>query len=100
MNVRVNIRPIAARILVRRDPPTEKIGSIIIPENARDKLTRGTVIAVGPGKVLDSGRRVEPTLKVGDRIIFGKYSGCDFEQDREERLFMTEEEVLGVIEDE
>jgi chaperonin GroES len=94
------IRPLNDRILVRRDPPTEKTnGGIIIPDNAKEPLTIGTVLAVGPGKVMKDGRRVEPSLKVGDRIVFGKYSGSEFEQDGERRIFMTEDEIQGTLEE-
>jgi chaperonin GroES len=96
----MKIRPIQNRVLVRRDPPTETTkGGIIIPDNAKEKLTRGTVLAVGPGKRTSAGVLIETTLKVGDKVVFGKYSGSDFEQDDEERVFMPEEDVLGVIEE-
>jgi len=96
----MKIRPIHNRVLVQRDPPTETTkGGIIIPDNAKEKITKGTVIAIGPGKATDSGRFVETTLKVGDRIIFGKYSGSEFEEHGDTRLFMPEDEILGVIEE-
>ena len=93
------IRPMNDRVLVRRDPPTEKIGSIIVPDNAKEPLTRGTVLAVGPGKVGKNGQRIEPSVKTGDHIIFGKYSGSDFEQDGEKRMFMNEDEIYAVVEE-
>jgi chaperonin GroES len=96
----MKILPIQNRVLVKRDTPTEKIGSIIVPDTAKVPVTRGTVLAVGPGKVLDNGRRIEPTVKTGDKILFGKYSGSEFEDDGEKRLFMTEDEILGVVEEE
>jgi chaperonin GroES len=96
----MNIRPIGDRVLVRRDSAEEKTqGGIIIPDNAKEPLTRGTVLAVGPGRVLDNGARLEPTLKTGDHILFGKYSGSDFENDGEKRIFMREKDILGVIEE-
>lgn len=94
------ILPMNDRVLVHRDPPEDTTKSgIVIPDIAKEKLNRGTVIAVGPGKVLDSGRRVEPLVKTGDRVLFGKYSGSEFESEGEQRLFLTSEEILGVIEE-
>src|SRR4029077_15791803 len=96
----MKIRPINDRVLVRRDDAeaTSK-GGIIIPDNAKEPLTRGTVLAVGPGKALDGGGRLEPRVKAGDRVVFGKYSGSEFEHDGEKRMFMNEEDILGVIEE-
>lgn len=95
----MKIIPLQDRLLVKRDDAESKIGSIIIPDNAKEPVTRGVVLAVGPGRVLDSGARIEPRLKAGDKVIFGKYSGSEFENDGEKRIFMKEEDVLGVIED-
>lgn len=98
----MKIRPIRNLLLVKRDPPTEKTaGGIIVPEQAREKLTRGTVLAAGPGTLDTSGRFVETELKKGDRIVFGKYSGNEMEhRGEQDQIFMTEDEVLGVIEEE
>jgi chaperonin GroES len=98
----MKIRPIQNRILVRRDPPTDVTkGGIIIPDNAKQKLTKGTVLAVGKGKMSDRGHFIETTLKVGDRIVFGKYSGSEVEnRGEEDSIFMVEDEILGVIEGE
>ena len=97
----MKIRPLSDRVLVRRDSADEKTkGGIIIPDNAKEPLTRGTVLAAGPGRLLDDGRRLEPMVKTGDHILFGKYSGSEFEHDNEKRIFMKEEDILGVIEDE
>jgi chaperonin GroES len=98
----MKIRPIQDRVLVRRDPPTSKTkGGIVIPDSAQSKLTRGTVLAIGRGKISESGRFVETTLKTGDRVVFGKYSGSEIEhRGEEDQIFMTEDEILGVIEDE
>jgi len=96
----MKIRPIMNRVLVKRHAPEEKSkGGIIIPDNAKEKLTVGTVIAVGRGKVLDNGRLVEPEVKAGDKIVFGKYSGSEFQDQGDDRLFMSEDEILGVIEE-
>jgi len=97
----MKVRPIQNRVLVKRDPPTDQTkGGIVIPDIAKEPLTRGTVLAVGPGKVLDDGTRIPLELKAGDKIIFGKYSGSEFEHDGERRMFMTEDEILAVIDEE
>jgi len=98
----MKIRPIHNRIQVRRDPPTDVTkGGIYIPDVAKNKLTKGTVVAVGRGKMSEYGHFIETTLKVGDRIVFGKYSGSEVEsRGDDDMIFMPEDEVLGVIEEE
>jgi chaperonin GroES len=98
----MKIRPIQNRVQVRRDPPTDVTkGGIVIPDAAKDKLTRGTVVAVGRGRMSEKGHFIETTLKVGDRVVFGKYSGSEVQSYGDEDLiFMTEDEILGVIEEE
>ena|SRR6185369_5290717 len=98
----MKIRPIQDRILVKRDPPKDKTaGGLIIPYVAKEKLTIGTVIAAGRGKLSKSGYFVETSLKPGDRIVFGKYSGSEVEhRGEDDQIFMTEDEILGVIEEE
>lgn len=97
----MKINPQNDWVLVKRDMTEEKTKSgIYIPDTAREPLTRGEVIAVGPGKVFSNGRRQEPGVKQGDRVVFGKYSGSEFEHDGEKRMFMKEEEIYGVIEEE
>jgi chaperonin GroES len=94
------VRPLGDRVIVEVDdsPDTTK-GGIIIPENAKEPLTRGVVIAAGPGKVID-GKMREVTVKVGDRVLFGKYSGSDVDnEDRKPYKIMPEDDLLGVIED-
>jgi len=95
----MTLRPLHDRILVKRIEEKEQIrGGIIIPDTAKEKPQEGEVIAVGQGKVLDNGTRVEMALKAGDRVLFGKYSGSEVKLDGEEFLIMREDEVLGVIE--
>lgn len=95
----VTLRPLHDRILVKRIEEKEQIrGGIIIPDTAKEKPQEGEVIAVGQGKVLDNGTRVEMALKAGDRVLFGKYSGSEVKLDGEEYLIMREDEVLGVVE--
>jgi len=74
-----------------------KKGGIIIPDTAKEKPQEGEVIAVGDGKVLDNGTKVTPEVKVGNKILFGKYSGTDIKIDGEEMLILREDEVLAVI---
>lgn len=96
------INPIGNRVLLQRDNPkdTTESGLIVIPDVAKEKLTVGKVWAVGPGRVLESGKRVEPMIKKGDRVLFGKYSGNEFELDGEKNLLlMTEDDIYGVLEE-
>lgn len=93
------IRPLHDRVIVKRVEEKEQMrGGIIIPDTAKEKPQEGEVVAVGQGKVLDNGTRLEMALKAGDRILFGKYSGTEVKIDGEEFLIMREDEVLGVIE--
>ncbi len=95
----MNIRPLQDRILIRRlDSEEEMRGGIVIPDTAKEKPQEGEVVAVGDGKVLDSGQKLEMTVKVGDRILFGKYAGTEVKIDDEELLIMREDEVLGILE--
>jgi chaperonin GroES len=93
------IRPLHDRILVKRVKEEEKTkGGIIIPDTAKEKPVEGKVIAVGNGKILESGDVRKLDVKAGDRILFGKYSGTEVKIDGEEHLILREEDVLGVIE--
>jgi chaperonin GroES len=93
------VRPLHDRILVQRlDEGEQQVGGIIIPDSAREKPQRGTVIAAGNGKVRDDGDRVKLDVKAGDTILFGKYSGQEIKLDGMEYLIMKEEEVLAAIE--
>ena len=95
----MNIRPLHDRVIVKRTQEEEKTkGGIIIPDSAKEKPIEGEVIAVGGGKVLDDGGVRKLELKVGDRVLFGKYSGTEVKLDGEERLIMREDDVLCVIE--
>ena len=94
----MNLRPLHDRVLVRRLEEQEtKRGNIIIPDSAKEKPQQAEVVAVGNGKLLDSGDRVELVVKSGDRILFGKYSGSEIKVDGEEYLILREDEVLGVL---
>ncbi len=95
----MKIRPLQDRILVKRVQSEERtVGGIIIPDNAKEKPMEGTVIAVGNGKILEDGKSKKPDVKVGDRILFGKYSGSEVKIDGEEHLILREDDILGVLE--
>jgi chaperonin GroES len=95
----MKLRPLQDRILVQRvEEETKTKGGIIIPDTAKEKPAEGKVMAVGNGKVADDGKRVALEIKVGDRILFGKYSGTEVKIEGEEYLIMREDDVLGVIE--
>ena len=95
----MKIKPLQDRILIRRlDSEEEMRGGIVIPDTAKEKPQEGEVVAVGDGKVLDNGQKQEMTVKVGDRILFGKYGGTEVTIDDEELLIMREDEVLGILE--
>ena len=94
----MNIRPLHDRVLVRRIEETETIrGGIIIPDSAKEKPQQGEVVGVGDGKLLDDGERAAIDVKVGDRILFGKYSGSEVKIAGEEYLVVREDEILGVL---
>lgn len=95
----MKIRPLQDRILVKRIESEEKTsGGIIIPDNAKEKPMEGKVVAVGNGKVLDDGKLHKPEIKVGDRILFGKYAGSEVKIDGTEHLILREDDILGVLE--
>jgi chaperonin GroES len=95
----MKIRPLHNRIIVRRFEAEDKTpGGIIIPENAKEKPVRGEVLAVGSGKLLESGEREPMGITAGDTVLFGKYNGVDVTLDGEDYLIITSDDVLGVIE--
>ncbi|MBI5602374.1 MAG: co-chaperone GroES [Deltaproteobacteria bacterium] len=95
----MKIRPLHDRVIVQRLEEEEKTkGGIIIPDSAKEKPQEGKVIAVGPGKILENGTKLALDVKVGDKILFGKYSGTEIKVEGEEFLMMREEDILGVIE--
>jgi chaperonin GroES len=94
----MKVRPLHDRLLVRRIEEKETAkGGIIIPDTAKEKPQEGEVLAVGNGKILDNGTKVALEVKVGDKILFGKYSGTDIKIDGEEVLIVREEEVLAIM---
>ena len=96
----MNIRPLHDRIVVKRldDQAEQVLNGIIIPDSAKEKPQEAEVVAVGKGKRSDDGKLVPLDVAVGDKILFGKYSGSDIKVDGQEYLIMREDEVLGVIE--
>ena len=95
----MNIRPLYDRILVRRVKEEEKTaGGIIIPDTAKEKPQEGKVVATGEGRRADDGKLQKLTVKKGDRILFGKYSGSEVTIDGTEHLIMREDDILGILE--
>jgi chaperonin GroES len=93
------IRPLQDRVIVKRVKEEEKTkGGIIIPDTAKEKPIEGEVIAVGNGKVQDDGKIRPLDVKIGDRVLFGKYSGTEVKLDGEEALILREDDIVGVIE--
>jgi chaperonin GroES len=95
----MGLRPLHDRILVKRLEETEQVqGGIIIPDTAKEKPQQATVLSVGPGRLTDDGKVHALDVKVGDKVVFGKYSGTDVKVDGEELLIIREDDVLGVLE--
>jgi chaperonin GroES len=94
----MKIRPLHDRVIVKRlDNERKTASGIVIPDNAAEKPDQGEVVAVGPGKKDDNGKLIAMDLKVGDRVLFGKYSGQSVKVEGEELLVMREEDIMGVI---
>jgi len=95
----MKIRPLQDRILVQPILEKEVVkGGIIIPDSAKEKPIEGRVKAVGEGKINENGSRTKPELKVGDKVLYGKYAGTEIKVDGEDYLLMREDDVLGIIE--
>lgn len=95
---KTKIQPLADRIVVRPLEETEQMkGGLYIPDTAKEKPQQGEVVAVGPGKLTDEGKRVPPDVQVGQRVLYGKYSGTEVTVDDEEYLILRESDVLAVI---
>ena len=94
----INVRPLHDRIIVQRlEEEEQQVGSIIIPDTAKEKPQQGKVVAVGKGKVKDDGDILPMDVKAGDTILFGKYSGQEIKLEGDEYLIMREDDVLGVV---
>jgi chaperonin GroES len=96
----MKVTPLQDRVVIKRleEEDTTK-GGIIIPDAAKEKPQEGRVVAVGAGRMTEKGQRVPPEVKVGNKILFGKYSGTDIKIDGEEHLILKEEDILAIIED-
>lgn len=94
----VKIRPLHDRVIVRRlEEERKSAGGIVIPDSAKEKPIQGEVLAVGSGKVLDNGQTRPVDVKIGDKVLFGKYSGSEVKVGDEELLVLREEDIMGVV---
>ena len=93
----LNVKPLGDRILVEPVEEKEvKKGGIIIPETAKEKPSEGTVVAVGPGRILENGQKVPLEVKIGDKIIYSKYGGTEVKLDSEEYIILSERDILAI----
>ncbi len=94
----MNIKPLSDRAVIKPAPPDEKVqGGIIIPDTAKEKPQKGEIVAVGPGKASDTGEIIAMSVKVGDSVLYGKYSGTEVTIDTEDYLIVRESDILAVI---
>ncbi|WP_158938240.1 co-chaperone GroES [Burkholderia sp. S171] len=94
----MSLRPLGDRVIIKRlDQETKTASGIVIPESAAEKPDQGEVIAIGPGKRDNDGKRIVPDLKVGERVLFGKYSGQQVKVDGNELLVLREEDIVAVV---
>ena len=94
----MKIRPLNDRVIVKRlEDERKTAGGIVIPDTAAEKPSQGEVVAVGPGKLDDSGKVIAMGVKVGDKILFGKYSGTEFKLDNNDYLHMREDDIIGIV---
>ena len=94
----MKVKPLADRVVVKPVEETEQMrGGLYIPDTAKEKPQQGEVIAVGPGKVSDDGKRIDPEVKVGDKVLYGKYSGTEVTIDGEQYLILRESDVLAIV---
>jgi chaperonin GroES len=94
----MNLKPLADRIVVRPLEAEEKTpGGIVIPDSAKEKPQKGEVVAVGPGKIADSGQKIEMSLKKGDKVLYGKYAGTEVAVDGEDLMIMRESDILATL---
>jgi len=95
----VKLQPIGDRLVVKREESEGKTaGGIVLPDSAKDKPTRGVVVSVGDGRLLENGARGAMQVKAGDRVLFGKYAGTEIKIDDDEHVILREDEVLGILE--
>jgi len=92
------IRPLADRVIVKPMPAEEKTkGGIILPDTAKEKPIEGTIIAVGPGRITDEGKEIKMNVQVGNKVLYGKYSGTEVNIEGEEYLIMREADIYGIV---
>jgi chaperonin GroES len=94
----LNLRPLSDRVVVKpldREEVTKS--GIVLPDTAKEKPQQGEVMAVGPGRILDSGERIVPDVKAGERVLFAKYSGTEFKLDQDELLILRESDILAIV---
>ena len=95
----MNLKPLDDRIVIKQSDAEEKTtGGIILPDTAREKPQIGTVVAIGPGKILDDGKRGKMSVKKKDEVIYAKYMGSDIEIDGQKYVILRERDVLGIVE--
>lgn len=95
----MKVKPLNDRVLIKRLEAKEQVrGGIIIPDTAKEKPMEGEVIAVGPGRLDDNGKRIAMTVKAGDKVLVGKYAGTELKIDDVEHIVVREDEVLGIVE--
>ena len=94
----MKMKPLADRVVIKPSPAEEKTkGGIILPDTAKEKPVMGEVVAVGPGKVADDGKKILPEVKVGDKVLYGKYSGTEVTVDGDEFLIMREADIFAIV---
>ena len=94
----IKVKPLADRVVVKASEEAETMrGGLYIPDTAKEKPQQGEVMAVGPGKLSDEGKRIEMELKVGDKVLYGKYSGTEVTVDNEQYLILRESDVLAIV---
>jgi chaperonin GroES len=95
---KINLKPLADRVIIKPSEAEETTkGGIILPDTAKEKPIEGTVVAAGPGKIADDGKTVKPEVKVGDKVLYGKYSGTEVTVEGEEYLIMRESDIFAII---
>jgi chaperonin GroES len=94
----MKLKPLADRVIIKPSPSDEKTkGGLFVPDTAKEKPVIGEVVAVGPGKVTEDGKKISPEVKVGDKVLYGKYSGTEVTVEGEEYLIMREADIFAVV---
>ena len=94
----MNIQPLSDRVLIKPISGEEKTaGGIIVPDTAKEKPMKGEIVAVGPGKMGDDGKRISMDVKKGEKVLYGKYSGTEFKLDDQEYLIMNQDDILAIL---